>query len=321
MKRKYQEKILVTGCAGFIGMHLCRELLIEGISVLGIDNLNDYYDVELKLKRLDALKRFDNFRYEKTDITDLKKLELSFNDFNPTKVVNLAAQAGVRYSLINPYVYINTNVSGFMNILECCKKNNVKGLIYASSSSVYGGNKKTPFSEKNNVDSPISIYAATKKSNELMAKTYNSLYGLKSTGLRFFTVYGPWGRPDMAYYIFTKKIINNEKINIFNYGNMKRDYTYIDDVVSGIKTAIKKNYHYEIINLGNSNPEKLLDMLSIIEDLTGKKAKIKLEPMQLGDVEKTYADISKAKNLLSFNPSTSLKDGLNKFITWYFETI
>jgi len=320
MKKMNQEKILVTGCAGFIGMHLCKTLLDEGFSVLGIDNLNNYYDTNLKLKRLDHLINIKNFSFEKVDIIDLKNLKIAFDNFSPDKVINLAAQAGVRYSIVNPHAYIDTNISGFMNVLECCRIMNVKGLIYASSSSVYGNNCNVPFSEKDNVDNPVSIYAASKKANELMAKTYNELYNLHSTGLRFFTVYGPWGRPDMAYYLFTKKIINNETIRIFNFGAMERDYTYIDDIVKGIISAIKRNFFCEIINLGNNKSEKLLDMVNIIEDIIGKKAKIKLEPMQLGDVKKTYADIKKAKKLLLYNPKINLDKGLVNFCDWFLKS-
>ncbi len=319
MKNLKKEKILVTGCAGFIGMNLSKSLLNENYYVYGVDNINDYYDISLKLRRLEILKQYKNFQFEKVDISNLNALDKIFKDFNPDKVVNLAAQAGVRYSIINPHAYIDSNISGFMNILECCRTYNIKGLIYASSSSVYGDGNKTPFSESYNIDNPISIYAATKISNELMAKTYHNLYGLKSTGLRFFTVYGPWGRPDMAYYIFTEKIIKGEIIKIFNYGNIERDYTYIDDIVNGVKKSITNNYDFELINLGNSKTESLIEMLRIIENHLGKKAKTKLEPMQLGDVEKTYADINKAKELLSFNPSTLLKDGLQEFLNWYLK--
>ena len=314
-----KEKILVTGCAGFIGMHLCKSLLEDNYVVFGIDNINDYYNVELKIGRLKVLEKYYNFKFKKVDITDLKSLRFFFQKYRPYKVINLAAQAGVRYSIDNPQAYINSNIVGFMNVLDCCKINNVEGLIYASSSSVYGGSDMIPFSEKNSVDNPFSIYAATKRSNELMARAYYNLYKLKSTGLRFFTVYGPWGRPDMAYYIFTKRIINNEPIKVFNYGKMKRDFTYIDDIVMGMKEAIMKNYECEVINLGNSKSENLLDMLKIIEDLVGRNANIKLEPMQLGDVKNTFADISRAKNLLSFEPKIDLKDGLNSFIKWYLE--
>ena len=311
------DKILVTGCSGFIGMHLCENLLRDGTQVFGIDNMNDYYDVTLKKSRLKNLLKYNNFEFEKVDISNLDELMLSFKKFKPTKVVNLAAQAGVRYSLKNPHAYIKTNVMGFMNVLECCRNHQVRGLIYASSSSVYGGNIKSPFSVDDEVNKPISIYAASKKSNELMAYTYNHLYGLKSTGLRFFTVYGPWGRPDMAMYIFLNKINNGEEIKVFNHGDMQRDFTYIDDIISGIKSSIKKNYSYEIFNLGNNKSENLMDMISAIENYVSKKAKIKYLGMQLGDVRKTFAEISYTKEKLGYEPKTSMSQGVIKFIDWY----
>ena len=311
------KKILITGSSGFIGMHLSKTLLKEGMLVIGVDNMNDYYDVSLKESRLKILMGYDNFSFEKADISHFDKLNDIFNNFRPDMVVNLAAQAGVRYSLKNPQAYINSNVMGFMNILECCRKFQVGGLIYASSSSVYGGNEKIPFSVSDEVNKPISIYAASKKSNELMAYTYNHLYGLNSTGLRFFTVYGPWGRPDMAMYIFLNKIKNGDEINVFNHGKMQRDFTYIDDIVSGIKASIEKNYSYEIFNLGNSESENLMDMIKIIENSLDKKAKIKYLGMQPGDVEKTYADIDYSKKKLGYNPKISIKEGVLKFINWY----
>ena len=311
------KKILVTGSSGFIGMHLSENLLRDGILVHGLDNMNDYYDVTLKESRLQNLMRYKNFSFEKADISQFDKLKDVFKNFRPNIVVNLAAQAGVRYSLENPQAYINSNVMGFMNILECCRYFHVEGLIYASSSSVYGGNEKIPFSVNDEVNRPISIYAASKKSNELMAYTYSHLYGLNSTGLRFFTVYGPWGRPDMAMYIFLNKIKNGNEINVFNHGKMQRDFTYIDDIVSGIKASIKKNYSYEIFNLGNNVSENLMDMISIIEKYLNKKAKIKYLGMQLGDVQKTYADIDHSKKKLGYSPKTSIKEGVLKFIEWY----
>ena len=317
MNKKSKERILVTGCAGFIGMHLCKSLLDDGYNVLGIDNLNEYYDPRLKKDRLKILENYDLFSFLKIDIIDLNKLSNTFRDFNPSKVVNLAAQAGVRYSILNPHAYIDTNIAGFMNVLECCRKNNVSGLIYASSSSVYGGNEKTPFSESDNVDNPISIYAATKKANELMANTYNKLYNLKSTGLRFFTVYGPWGRPDMAISIFTKKILNNKPIQIFNFGKMHRDFTYIDDIVDGIISALKNNFSLKIFNLGNSKSENLLDVVSLIEKELDKKAIIELAPMQMGDVENTFADIEKAKDDLGFEPKIGVDTGIPNFVNWF----
>ncbi len=315
--RKSKEKILVTGCAGFIGMHLSNDLLKSGHLVFGIDNINGFYDKSLKLARLKILKSNKNFTFEKIDINDALKLNDYFKICQPDKVVNLAAQAGVRNSIIDPNSYVQSNVVGFMNVLEACRHNEVKGLIYASSSSVYGENSIVPFSETHNVDNPTSIYAATKKSNELMARCYNNLFGLRSTGLRFFTVYGPWGRPDMAYYIFTKRISENKNINLFNHGDMFRDFTFIDDIVFGIKCAIKNNYDFEIFNLGNNKPEKITKMIKIIENKLNIKAIVKLKPMQLGDVKKTYADIKKAQVMLGYHPSKNLKSGLGDFIDWY----
>ena len=295
MENKTKENILVTGCAGFIGMHLCKNLLEQNYKVIGIDNLNDYYSVKLKNDRISILNNYENFNFIKTDISIKGELDLIFKENTIHKVVNLAAQAGVRYNLENPHSYINSNIVGFMNVLECCRHNNIKGLIYASSSSVYGGNKKIPFSVEHSVSSPISIYAASKRANELMAKTYNYLFGLHSTGLRFFTAYGPWGRPDMAMYIFADRIAKGKPISLFNNGNMLRDFTYIDDIVSGIISSIQKNINYEVLNLGNSKTETLTDVVSIIEERIGKKAIINYESMQLGDVKKTYADIEKNK--------------------------
>ena len=319
MKKENKNRILVTGCAGFIGMHLCKKLFELGYNVIGIDSLNEYYDVNLKLKRLSFLQNNPSFTFIKTDISNKQLLEDVFKKHEPQKVVNLAAQAGVRYSLINPHAYMESNILGFMNILECCRHNHVEGLIYASSSSVYGSNKKVPFSESDNVDSPISIYAASKKSNELMASSYNHLFGIRSTGLRFFTVYGPWGRPDMAMYIFASKILSNEPIQVFNHGNMKRDFTYIDDIINGIVASIENNHNCEIFNLGNNRSENLMDVVKLIEYKIGKKAIIEFETMQDGDVEKTYADIDKAKSKLGFKPITNVKDGIGKFIDWYLE--
>ena len=311
------ERILVTGSAGFIGMHLCRSLLEDGYIVYGIDNMNDYYDVSLKEKRLNVLCDYGNFIFNKVDISDLQDVERVFKKNKPEKVVNLAAQAGVRYSLKNPHAYIQSNVVGFVNIIEACRNHKVSGLIYASSSSVYGGNKKMPFSVGDRVDKPISIYAASKKSNELIAYAYNHLYGLNTTGLRFFTVYGPWGRPDMAMYIFADKIRNGEKIPVFNHGKMKRDFTYIDDIVYGIRASIEKNYSYEIFNLGNNCCENIMDVIDYIEKELDKEAEINFMDIQLGDIEKTFANISNAKKKLNFEPKTSIKDGIPKFIKWY----
>jgi len=308
---------MITGSAGFIGFHLSKSLLDDGVKVYGIDNLNNYYDINLKQARLDQLLAYKNFTFSKSDITDFLSLDKAFRYFNPNKVVNLAAQAGVRYSLENPNAYIQANIVGFMNILECCRNHKLDGLIYASSSSVYGGNKKLPFSENDRVDLPISIYAATKKSNELMAHTYSYLYGLKTTGLRLFTVYGPWSRPDMAMYIFASKISSGEPITVFNHGNMKRDFTYIDDIIHGIRSAIEKNYSCKVFNLGNNRAESLMEMISIIEKNIGKKAKINFEGMQMGDVKRTFADINYSSRLLNYKPKTTISDGIPKFINWF----
>jgi len=314
-----KEKILVTGCAGFIGMHLCKKLFELGYQVIGVDNLNDYYDVNLKLKRLSMLESNEAFTFLKLDIGEMNALDDVFKNYSPRKVVNLAAQAGVRYSLKNPNSYMESNIIGFMNILECCRYHNVEGLVYASSSSVYGGNKKIPFSELDNVDSPISIYAASKKANELMAYSYNHLFGLRSTGLRFFTVYGPWGRPDMAMYIFASKILNNKPIQVFNHGEMQRDFTFIDDIVEGIVASINNNFNCEVFNLGNNRTEDLMNVVSMIEKKIGKKAIVQFEDMQPGDVKKTYANIDKAKAKLGYSPNTNVNEGLSKFLDWYVE--
>ena len=310
-------RILVTGSAGFIGFHLCKSLLDDGYLVLGIDNINDYYDPTLKLARLEQLKPYKNFKFEKVDIADRESITKSFHSFKPNKVVNLAAQAGVRYSIENPNVYMNSNLVGFLNIIELCRHNNVEGLIYASSSSVYGGNKKIPFSVEDRVDNPISLYAASKKANELIANAYSHLYGLHTTGLRYFTVYGPWGRPDMAMFIFTKKILAGEPIPVFNNGKMKRDFTYIGDIIAGTRAAIDKNYKCEVFNLGNHRSEQLMDMISFIENELEKKAKIKFLPMQLGDVPVSFADIKDSIKDLGFKPEIDLEEGVSRFINWY----
>tara|TARA_B100000963_G_C22592661_1_gene656290 strand:- start:397 stop:1368 length:972 start_codon:yes stop_codon:yes gene_type:complete len=321
MAEQLKEKILVTGCAGFIGMHLSKALLEEGHDVIGVDNLNSYYDVRLKNDRLVILKKYENFNFTRLDISNKEALKDVFRTGAIDKVVNLAAQAGVRYSLNNPNTYIESNVLGFMNVLECCRHNNVKGLIYASSSSVYGSNTEIPFSVNHIVDSPISIYAASKKANELMAHSYSHLFGLRSTGLRFFTVYGPWGRPDMAMYIFAEKILKGEPISVYNYGKMYRDFTYIDDIVSGVMSSIKNNFNCEIFNLGNNSSEKLMDVVSIIEARVGKKAIINYEPMQPGDVTRTFADIEKSKLKLAFSPNTKIKKGISQFLDWYLDYV
>ena len=312
-------KILVTGVAGFIGYHLCKSLLEDDYEVLGIDNINDYYDPKLKLVRLEQLKPYKNFKFEKVDIADRDSITQSFQSFKPRKVINLAAQAGVRYSLENPYAYIDANLVGFLNIIELCRHNNVEGLIYASSSSVYGGNEKIPFSVEDRVDKPLALYGATKRANELIAYSYSHLYGLRSTGLRFFTVYGPWGRPDMAMFIFTQKIIAEENIMVFNYGNMKRDFTYIDDIIKGTRSSIEKNYKSEVFNLGNNKSEQLMDMIGLLEKELGKKAKIDFQPIQPGDVKESFADIKSSGQKLDYVPKTTINDGIPKFIQWYKE--
>lgn len=319
-------EILVTGAAGFIGYHLSNRLLGEGHKVIGIDNLNDYYDVFLKKSRLNLLKEHSNFNFYKSDLINMTDLEEIFKQNNIDIVVNLAAQAGVRYSLENPKTYIDSNIVGFGNLLESCRKHNISHLMYASSSSVYGSNKKIPFSIHDNVDHPVSLYAATKKANELMAHTYSHLYNIPTTGLRFFTVYGPWGRPDMAYFSFTKNILEGNPIKVFNNGNMKRDFTYVDDIIEGVIRLLNKvpsrrsedfKAPYKIYNIGNNQPVKLLKFINILEDLTEKKAKMEFLPMQPGDVESTYADISELVNDIDFSPNTSLEEGLKKFIDWY----
>ena len=312
-------KIILTGAAGFIGFHLAKSLLDDGFEICGVDNLNDYYSPQLKKDRLNILNDYVNFNFQKVDISNLDDLEQIFKKFSPEKVVNLAAQAGVRYSIENPHAYVSSNLTGFVNIIELCRQNKVEGLIYASSSSVYGANKKIPFSIIDRVDKPLALYGATKKANELIAHSYSHLYNLNTTGLRFFTVYGPWGRPDMAMYIFTSKIINNEPIPLFNNGDMKRDFTYIDDIVYGTRKAIDKNYKFEIFNLGNNNSEKLMDMISLIEKKLSKKAIIKKLPMQPGDVKRSFADIDYSIKMLDFKPKTSIEKGIPKFIDWYQE--
>jgi UDP-glucuronate 4-epimerase len=326
--------ILVTGVAGFIGFHLCQRLLAQGKTIVGIDNLNDYYDVNLKLARLAQLKDRPNFQFYKLDLSDRLGMADLFANFKPDRVVNLAAQAGVRYSLTNPYAYIDSNLLGFTNILEGCRQHNVKHLVFASSSSVYGKNTKMPFSVQDNVDSPISLYAATKKANELMAHTYSYLYGLPTTGLRFFTVYGPWGRPDMALFIFTKAILEGKPIPVFNYGKMKRDFTYIDDIITGVIKVLDRipgtctespvnssseppPIPYKIYNIGNNHPVELLRFIEIIEDTLGKKAQKELLPMQPGDVPATYADIQGLEADVGFRPSTPLEVGIPLFLSWY----
>ena len=331
-----QKTILVTGAAGFIGSNLVKELYnrFSGIKVIGFDSVNDYYDVNLKEYRLTELKNFKNFTFIKGNIADKTLVEKVFEEYKPEIVVNLAAQAGVRYSITNPDAYLESNLIGFFNILEACRHNKVEHLVYASSSSVYGMNKKIPYSTEDKVDNPVSLYAATKKSNELMAHAYSKLYDIPSTGLRFFTVYGPAGRPDMAYFGFTNKLIKGEKIQIFNYGNCKRDFTYIDDIVTGVVNVMGKTpdrdengVRYKVYNIGNNKPENLLDFVDILQqeliraEVLPKdydfEAHKELVPMQPGDVEMTYADVEDLIRDFNFKPSTSLRDGLRKFAEWY----
>lgn len=319
-------KILITGCAGFIGFHLSQRLLTEGYSIVGIDNMNDYYDTQLKYSRLELLKKQERFTFIYGSIEDNDLIDESFAEHDFSCVIHLAAQAGVRYSLINPHAYIQSNVVGFMNILEACRHHDIAHLLYASSSSVYGSNTKMPFSVTDFVDNPISLYAATKKANELMAHTYSHLFGLKTTGLRFFTVYGPWGRPDMALFSFTKSILEGKPINIFNYGNMKRDFTYIDDIVEGIVRLIDRKRNssesalsipYKVYNIGNNQPVELMHFISVLEEKIGLKAQKNLLPLQPGDVPETYADIDDLMRDVDFKPSTSVEEGIDKFVNWY----
>lgn len=346
MKTKVDLKnktVLVTGTAGFIGFYLAKRLLneIEGIKVIGLDNVNDYYDISLKEWRINELKDYSNYTFIRGNLADKELINSIFDKYKPSVVVNLAAQAGVRYSIDHPDVYIESNIIGFYNILEACRYNPVEHLVYASSSSVYGGNTKVPFSTDDKVDNPVSLYAATKKSNELLAHCYSKLYNIPSTGLRFFTVYGPAGRPDMAYFGFTNKLINGETIKIFNYGNCKRDFTYVDDIVEGIIRIMqgapeKKDGEdglplppYAVYNIGNSNPENLLDFVNILqeeliragvlpEDYDFESHK-ELVPMQAGDVPITYADTSALEKDYGFKPKTSLREGLRNFAEWYKE--
>jgi UDP-glucuronate 4-epimerase len=321
-------KILVTGAAGFIGYYVTLQLLSRGDQVVGVDNLNDYYDVSLKQARLDQIAQHpqaNNFKFIKLDLADVEATAHLFKQQQFDRVVHLAAQAGVRYSLQNPNAYVQSNLVAFTNVLEGCRHSQVKHLVYASSSSVYGGNTKMPFSEKDTVDTPVSLYAATKKANELMAHTYSHLYGLPTTGLRFFTVYGPWGRPDMSPFLFADAILNNKPIKVFNHGDMMRDFTYVDDIVEGVIRVLDKpatpqegsHVPYRIFNIGNSQPEKLMDFIGIMESAFGKEAEKEFLPMQAGDVKATYADTSALESWVGFKPNTSLKQGIKKFSEWY----
>ena len=331
------KSLLITGACGFIGYHLVKRLATLGFEIIGLDNINDYYDLDLKYARLNnqgvykdeikyaeikQSKTFDNYRFIKLNLEDKENLDILFEKNKIDCIIHLAAQAGVRYSIENPYAYINSNLIGFMNILEACRYNPIKHLYYASSSSVYGKNNKVPFSEKDNVDNPVSLYAATKKSNELLAAAYHNLYSLSCTGLRFFTVYGPWGRPDMAYYSFTDNILKGKAINVFNYGDLMRDFTYIDDIIESIyllfqKDKISRTIVNRILNIGNNKSENLLDFISILENELGIEAKKQYMPMQQGDVYETYANIDELKKITGYSPKTNLKLGISNFIKWY----
>ena len=318
-------KILVTGTAGFIGSSLAIKLLERGDEVIGLDNVNDYYDVNLKEARLERVKAFDRFTEIRASLEDRTTVEHVFKEHQPERVVHLAAQAGVRYSLENPHAYIDANIVGTLNILEGCRHNRVENLVYASSSSVYGANTNMPFSIHNNVDHPLSLYAATKKSNELMAHTYSHLYQIPTTGLRFFTVYGPWGRPDMALYLFTDAIVKGKPIKVFNNGEMQRDFTYVDDIVEGVIRIIEQpvNFRktgdtkYKIYNIGNSTSVKLLDFIEALESTLHIKAEKQFLPMQPGDVKKTWADVSDLKTDYDYQPNTSILEGVKRFVSWY----
>ncbi|WP_341201693.1 NAD-dependent epimerase [Planomicrobium okeanokoites] len=329
-------KVLITGVAGFIGSTLAKKLLDRSFIIIGIDNINDYYSVHLKKDRLSLLNS-ENFKFYKADLENTEAMRNIFESEKPDVVINLAAQAGVRYSLENPHAYIDSNIVGFMNILEACRHNKVKHLIYASSSSVYGANTSLPFSVHDNIDHPLSLYAATKKANELMAHTYSSLYNIPTTGLRFFTVYGPWGRPDMALFMFTKNIIEGKPIDVFNNGEMMRDFTFVDDIVESISRLIEKpaksnpewlgkkpdpgtSYApYKIYNIGNNSPVRLMDFIEAIEEKTGKKAIKNFMPLQAGDVPATYANVEDLYNEIDFQPETNIKDGVGKFVDWYVD--
>lgn len=328
-------KVLVTGSGGFIGFHVCRYLLARGDEVVGIDNLNDYYDVSLKQARLDQLLGHERFVFHKLDIADRDAMKALFDSGGFTRVVHLAAQAGVRYSLENPHAYVDSNLVGFVNVLEGCRQQRIEHLVYASSSSVYGANETIPFSEADNVDHPVSLYAATKKANELMAHTYSHLYSLPTTGLRFFTVYGPWGRPDMSPILFTKAILAGEPLKIFNHGKHRRDFTYIDDIVEGVVRVLdhvsvgnpqwsgqspdpaSSRAPWKLYNIGNSQPVELLTYVELIEQALGKTTTKELLPLQPGDVEHTYADVNALKADIGYQPSVTVQDGIQRFVKWY----
>jgi UDP-glucuronate 4-epimerase len=336
-ERPKSMKILLTGAAGFIGYHVSQRLLARGDEIVGVDNLNDYYDPSLKEARLARLLEHPRFRIERFDVGDRDRMAQCFRDVAPQRVVHLAAQAGVRYSLTNPHAYTHSNITGFLNILEGCRATGVEHLVYASSSSVYGANTLQPFSEHHNVDHPVSLYAATKKANELMAHTYAHLYGLASTGLRFFTVYGPWGRPDMALFLFTRGILAGEPISVFNEGRMVRDFTYIDDIAEGVVRVVdqvaapdprwdsahpdpaRSRAPYRVFNIGNNEPVQLLEYIRVLEDELGRKAIMQLLPMQPGDVPSTMADVSELEAAVGFRPRTSVREGIRAFVAWYRE--
>lgn len=328
-------KVLVTGAAGFIGFHVSRQLLEQGHSVVGLDNLNDYYEVSLKEDRLKELAPYEHFRFVKMDLADRDAMARLFAEEQFNRVVNLAAQAGVRYSLENPHAYVDSNLVGFVNILEGCRQNKVEHLVYASSSSVYGANETMPFSEQDNVDHPVSLYAATKKANELMAHTYSHLYGIPTTGLRFFTVYGPWGRPDMSPILFARAILEGKPLKVFNYGKHRRDFTYIDDIVSGVLLSLARipegdaewsgltpdpsssRAPWKVYNIGNSQPVELLYYIEVIEKALGKTTEKELLPLQPGDVEHTYADVTSLQQDTGYQPRFSIEEGVEEFIRWY----
>jgi UDP-glucuronate 4-epimerase len=330
-------KILVTGCAGFIGMHVAQRLLERGDEVVGIDNLNDYYDPSLKIARLTQLQAYSDFSFHRLDIADGQGVNGLFVAGRFARVVHLAAQAGVRYSLLNPQAYVNSNVTGFLNVLEACRHNGCEHLVFASTSSVYGANRKLPFSEHDNTDHPVSLYAATKKANELMAHTYSHLFALAVTGLRFFTVYGPWGRPDMSAALFTRAILEGRPIDVFNHGDMERDFTYVDDIVEGVVRTLDvvpkgdpgavmtkpdpaTSYApYRLYNIGNNRPVKLTRFIEVLETVLGRKAQMNLLPMQPGDVPATYADVDDLGRAVGFRPSTPLEEGIARYVKWYRE--
>jgi UDP-glucuronate 4-epimerase len=334
MELEYK-RVLVTGAAGFIGFHLARRLLKDGCQVVGLDNMNPYYEVALKEARLEVLESESNFTFFKLDLSDRRQLEDIFGEIGFDAVVNLAAQAGVRYSIENPYAYVDSNLVGFVNILECCRHNQVKHLVFASSSSVYGANTKMPFSVHHNVDHPVSLYAATKKANELMAHTYSHLYRLPCTGLRFFTVYGPWGRPDMALFLFTRAILEGQPINVFNHGKMQRDFTYIDDIIEGVVRVMGRLPEanpkwsgdspdpgtspapYKVYNIGNNHPIELTKFIKVIEDILGKKAHMEFMDLQPGDVVATYADVDDLIDDVGFKPETPIEVGIKHFVQWF----